>query len=750
MADTIKERLYPLPPLLASLEKLIELFPRQRVVTVCKPHSQIVVIDGETYKATGNTPRFSLEFDRSLDEGCWLYLEAALSRHSGNREARFIVEMGNGQFVETPVPANLRGTIREVIYLPAGFRKVYWSPMAEAGYFAQSELQLHRISGLEAWMRRTHRALTWTHAFRGDEMRSRGLATPLGRLRNLQAAYELTAWAQIRRYSSGTYADFLARNKQRLHPPRQEMIDKIAAFTSKPLFSLLVVADTGATGLSVTLESIHAQVYPEWEVFICGRPNELAGWTDRAYASEQVHVRAALPEQNFVDTWNEILGEVKGQWVMRLPAGVRLTEEALFFVAEALQKSKDTALIYADHDYMTEAGELANPCFKPDWNTDMFTATHYIQHPFWVNRQALERAGGWRAGYDGAEDYDLLLRITSKPDCCVLHLHRVLANLPESMAQDNARNHDSGKRALQSRFAGTGVKAEDGLSSGLYHVRYPLPTSCPLVSILVPTRDKLDILKTCIESVVSQTTYPNWEIVIIDNQSVEESTRNWLKKIQQDPRITVIQWNHPFNYSAINNVAATQAKGEVLVLLNNDIEIITKDWLEEMVRHAIRPEIGAVGVKLLYPNGLVQHAGVVLGIGGLAGHVHRYLGNEETGYCQRANLTQNYSAVTAACLAVKKSKYFEVGGLDEVHFKVAYNDVDFCIKLVQAGYRNIYTPHVSHYHYESLSRGRDDTAEKIRVFEYESEYLKKTYNELLMADQSYNQNLNRENEYFQF
>jgi GT2 family glycosyltransferase len=268
----------------------------------------------------------------------------------------------------------------------------------------------------------------------------------------------------------------------------------------------------------------------------------------------------------------------------------------------------------------------------------------------------------------------------------------------------------------------------------------------PLVSIIIPTRDKAGILKACVESIRHGTDYAAWEILIVDNGSIEPQTLAWFEEVQHDARIQVVSFAGPFNYSAINNFAVRHAKGEIIVLLNNDIEVITPDWLTEMVGHALRPEIGAVGAKLLYPNGMVQHAGVVLGIGGVAGHDHRYLGGTEPGYYFRAIATQNYSVVTAACLAVRKSVYEEIGGLDAVNLRVAFNDVDFCLKLLKAGYRNVFTPHALLYHHESLSRGHDDTPEKQEIFEYEFGYMKTFWGNI--ADSSYNPNLSLEFEDF--
>ncbi|MDD2469064.1 MAG: glycosyltransferase family 2 protein, partial [Desulfobulbus sp.] len=283
---------------------------------------------------------------------------------------------------------------------------------------------------------------------------------------------------------------------------------------------------------------------------------------------------------------------------------------------------------------------------------------------------------------------------------------------------------------------------------GLYHIRHPLPTPAPLVSIIIPSRDKKNILEGCIESIVHKTRYPNWEILIVDNQSTETTTLDYLEAVQQHPRIQVLRYDHPFNFSAINNFAVEQARGEVLALVNNDVEIITPEWLDEMVSHSLQPGIGAVGAKLLYENNTIQHAGVILGIGGVAGHAHKNLAQDAPGYRNRAMVAQNLSAVTGACLVVRKKLYQEVGGLNAADFAVAFNDIDFCLKLAAQGYRNVFTPHAVLYHHESISRGHDDTPEKQTIFNREFHAMKRIWGSTLQKDPAYNPNLSTDFEGF--
>ena len=357
--------------------------------------------------------------------------------------------------------------------------------------------------------------------------------------------------------------------------------------------------------------------------------------------------------------------------------------------------------------------------------------------------------GGFRSIFPQAEEYDLCLRFTrllSSKD--IVHIPKIACHLAKSNNPHTvAEKHRAEKNALMAYFSEKNIAVEEGTITGSFRTRYPLPSPPPMASIIIPSRDKRDVLQTCIESIVQKSTYPNWEIVIIDNQTTHPEALSYLQTLKLDSRFKIIPYDAPFNFAAMNNLAVKQAKGEVLVLLNNDTEIITVDWLEELISQAIRPEIGAVGAKLLYSNNTIQHAGVILGLGGVASHGFKYLQEEAPGYCNRALLTQNYSAVTGACLAVRKELFEQVGGLDE-KFAVAFNDVDFCLRLMDQGLRNIFTPWVKLYHHESLSRGHDDTPEKQAILIKELNRFTSLWGALLHQDPAYNPNLSLEHEGF--
>ncbi len=723
----VKNRLYPLTPFTKALEFLVECLPRQLVDVALEPDRDVLALTDGEYRANGERPSFAVRLQPPSLGGGWFYLEAALVRHTGDRDALFqgSRRATDGTLVEfeIPIPSNLRGSVREVIRIPAGVESLFWIPMRAPGYFAQSELLLHRVSGLEAWLRRAHRVLLSLWQQRHASLDAKEGLTVGGALRDLQDAYLRTARMQIRRYRGLDYAGFIAR----LETPSRDLDTarrQVAAAAHRPRFRLIVDLPSDAdpeqrdAARDSTLRSVRAQEYGDQDVVVgMGEPV------------------ATTP--------------AGGDFVLLLEAGDILAPHALLLLAQAILAHPAAVLLYPDHDSLDAEGRRSNPQFKPDWNPDLLPAYDYLGGVCCIAGDAWRDASGDAGSGPETSDaalrrYARVLRITRA--CAperIVHVPRVLVHRPtRAEVPPSAASEEAARRVVAEALAPQGAIVEPGLLPGTRRVRYPVPAPAPLVTIIVPTRDKLEILRACIESVCTRTDYPNFEICIIDNRSVEPETLAWLRDVAADPRIRVLRDDRDFNYSALNNRAVAQAAGSVVVLLNNDIEVIAPDWLTEMVSHALRPEIGAVGAKLLYPNGMVQHAGVVLGIGGVAGHVHRYLDGKDPGYMNRAMVTQNLSVVTAACLAVRKAVYEEVGGLDEENLHVAFNDVDFCIRLTRAGYRNLFTPHALLTHHESLSRGHDDTPHKKAIFEREFGYMKRRWGPF--RDPAYNPNLTLE------
>ena len=386
-----------------------------------------------------------------------------------------------------------------------------------------------------------------------------------------------------------------------------------------------------------------------------------------------------------------------------------------------------------------------DPFFKPDWNPDLFLSYNYLNHLTVIKTDLVREVGGFRKEYDGSQDYDLFLRIleTIKPER-IKHLPYILyhwrATSGSAAGSMTRQSWLAGKRALEAHFArlGQNVKVTTSPVGPVYRRVYELPTERPLVSIIVPTKDKTSLLKPCLESIFAKTTYPNYEVVIVDNNSVEKKTIRYFDELTElNSAVRILPFKNPFNYSAINNFAVSKARGSIIALLNNDVIVITPEWLDEMVSHAVRVDIGAVGAKLLYPDGSLQHGGVITGLGGCAGHAQKRLARDAPGYFYRAMAVHNVSAVTGACLVVERKIYEQVGGLDETHLAVAFNDVDLCLKIRRAGYRNLWTPFAEMFHYESASRGTEDTPAKMARHLQEVATMQRRWGLTLLKDPAY-------------
>lgn len=470
-----------------------------------------------------------------------------------------------------------------------------------------------------------------------------------------------------------------------------------------------------------------------------------------ADAAQRARTLASLNAQPY-SRWqaeDAVASPSDADWMLVLYPGVQLAQHALLTLVAGLNRQPDARLVYADEDLITADGIRTDPDFKPEWNPLLFYSTG------WLGSLYAVPAGLWRGCAEEASAelsyFHTLLRALEAVECRNIHrIARVLTHFAAAekpaLAPPVPVNAE-GASLLEAHFERRNAAAKVWAEAGCYRLRYQVAQP-PLVSIVIPTRNGLELMRQCVESLFTLTTYPNYEIIIVDNGSDDEQALAYFAELAQHPQVKVLRDDSPFNYSALNNMAVHEARGEVIVLMNNDIEVISPDWLDEMVSFVLQPEVGAVGAKLLYPNDTVQHAGVILGIRGVAGHGLKNLKRHEAGYQRRAVLVQNLSAVTAACLAVRKTVWNEVGGLNETDLKVAFNDVDFCIRLVQAGYRNVWTPHAQLYHHESVSRGTEDNPEKLARFAHEVRYMQTQWATVLFTDPAYNPGLTLDDEDF--
>lgn len=561
--------------------------------------------------------------------------------------------------------------------------------------------------------------------------------------------------------SEGNYGDWISLYDT-LDDQSVELIKKsIVEFQYMPLISIVMpVYNTPEITLRESLDSVLAQIYTNWELCIVddysNEPHVNLILEKYCNKSPKIHVRYRAVNGHISRASNDALKMAHGEFIALMDHDDLIASDALFHIVQALNKNPELDLLYSDEDKVNGSGKRYDPYFKPDWNPHLFLGQNYLNHLTAARKSLVVDVGGFREGLEGSQDWDLYMRLIEKIDPKrIFHIPHVLYHWRASKGSTALRTEeksyilDAQKRVLMDHFERIGKNVVlQKLESGYWYPSFPCPATLPLVSIIVPTKDKVDLLERCIQSIQTKTSYPNYEILVVDNLSEADRSIKYLQNLRKNNNVRVIEYTKPFNFSAINNFAVPQTNGTIMVLLNNDTEVITSNWLEQLVSYASLPDIGAVGTMLYYPDDTIQHAGVILGIGGVAGHA--YLGEPRgsNGQFGRLKLVQNLSAVTAACLAIEKRKFIEVGGFEQKELKIAFNDVDFCVKLLQKGYRNLWTPNVELYHYESASRGYEDTPEKKKRFESEVLYMLKKWKVVLNFDPAYNPNLSLQHSNF--
>lgn len=539
------------------------------------------------------------------------------------------------------------------------------------------------------------------------------------------------------------------------HQPSKMELDRqrLERFTAPVIFSIVVpLYRTKEEYLKELLDSVLAQTYPHWELCLAdgsGRENSLEAAVQRISGDEK-RIRYQLLEKNLgiAENTNAAIKMSTGDFVVLTDHDDLLAPNALYECAMALQQHKDVEVLYTDEDKVDTFGNTYfEPNFKPDFNPDYLRSLNYICHMFVVKRSLLEQTGLLRQEYDGAQDYDFILR------CCeqageIYHIPKVLyhwrchrdstASNPESKLYA----FEASRLALEAHYKRLGIPAtvENASHLGMYHTLYHWDRT-PLISIMIPNKDHVEDLKKCLDSIEEKSSYRNYEYIIIENNSTEEETFRYYEEIKKRPNVTVVNYRGAFNFSCINNFGEQYAKGEYLLLLNNDTEMMDGNCLQEMLNYCMREDVGIVGARLWYEDNTIQHAGVIVGLGGVAGHAFVGAKRHDAGYQKRILCAQNYSAVTAACLMVKRELYKEVGGLTE-EFAVAFNDIDFCLKVRALGKLVVYNPYAELHHFESKSRGYEDTPEKIRRFQSEIERFQNRWAEVLKnGDPYYSPNL---------
>jgi GT2 family glycosyltransferase len=452
---------------------------------------------------------------------------------------------------------------------------------------------------------------------------------------------------------------------------------------------------------------------------------------------------------------NDALRLATGDFVALLDHDDELASTALYFVALALNKNPDLQLVYSDEDKLDEQNRRFEPYFKSDWNPELFLAQNFISHLGVYRTDLVRRVGGFRVGFEGSQDYDLTLRcIEEIQPKQIEHLPWVLyhwrAGHQSTAASTAAKPYaqEAARRAVQEHLDRRGIAATVVPSLGVYlQAKYAHPRERPTVSIVITTRDQLSSLQKCLDGIFHKTAYQTYEVIVIDNDSSDHDTVEFLAGLRKRDGVRVERIEGGFNYSRLNNRGVELSRGSLIALLNNDVEVINDHWLSEMVSRVVQPDVGMVGARLWYPNGTIQHGGVILGADGIAAHAHVDLHRGEPGYFARAHLAQDVSGVTAACALVKREAYLQVGGFDE-NLAVTFNDVDFCLRLREAGYRILWTPYAELIHHESASRGFDNSAPKQVRFLAEVAYMKSKWGDILQRDPFYNPNLSLDENLF--
>lgn len=558
-------------------------------------------------------------------------------------------------------------------------------------------------------------------------------------------------YAKVFKVNLNDYTKFVKK-----HQPSQAEIDRQrqTKFEYEPVFSIIIpLYKTNKKFLAELLESLISQTYGRFEICLSDGSGDKTILKDilEQYKQKDSRIKYSQLDKaaQISENTNNALKLATGDYIVLCDHDDLVPEYALYECAKAINENRNIDILYSDEDKIDMEGKkYFEPHFKPDFNIDLLRSVNYICHLFVAKKTIVDKIGGFRSEFDGAQDYDFIFRCSEQAEC-IYHIPKVLyhwrAHIDSTAENPESKLYafDAGRRAIAAHLERIGIKGHvtDGAFYGIYRTHYDIIGE-PKISIVIPNKDHIEDLYKCMNSIITKSSYKNYEFVIVENNSTEKETFEFYEKIQKEyDNVKVLYWKDEFNYSAINNFGVKEADGEYILLLNNDTEIINDDCLSDMLSICQREEVGIVGARLYYPDDTIQHAGVVIGFGGIAGHTFIGQPRFEPGYFARAMCTQDYSAVTAACMMTKKSVFEEVGGLTE-EFKVAFNDIDYCMKVRKLGKLVVYDAFAELYHYESKSRGLEDTPEKVARFNSEIERFRDRWEDILeKGDPYYNPNL---------
>lgn len=684
------------------------------------------------------------------------WVEISYEIECNRTAAPFLFADAGGGFSEAHryrLPPTRNGKGKAILRMPNRVLGLRFDPVHFPGKFQVTSVRIREVSRIGLVLSALYRRLKEVVRDRNTRKRV------LGHLKEVILKRDGTAiWQGLAREATSplsTYEQWYKTYAELTESDANAIRRHIRTLTEKPLFSIIMPTyNTDPKLLEAAIGSVCAQLYENWELCIAddASSSEETRKTLKRLAAGDERIKVVFRERNghISAASNSALERATGDFIALLDHDDELTPHALYMVAAELNEHPEADLLYSDEDKIDENGNYYHAYFKTDWAPDMFLGQNLINHLGVYRRSLVEKVGGFRLGFEGSQDYDLALRVIEQTTPGkIRHIPHILYHWraiegSTALAEDEKTyTGDAAIRAIQDHLDRSGIKGTVVQGRDVYSQRviYDLPEELPKVSLIIPTRNRVELLRDAVEGIRSKNDYPNWEIIVVDNGSDEDETLDYFRAIEKDERIRVHRDDGEFNYSRLNNDAARLATGEIIGLINNDIEPINEDWLSEMVRQVIQPGVGAVGAKLYYDNDTLQHGGVIVGLGGVAGHFDKRLDRESRGYFGRAMLVQNFSAVTAACLLVPRAIFEEVGGLDEQKLAVAFNDVDFCLKIRHAGYRIVWTPYAELYHYESVSRGDDEAPEKKARFNREAEVMRERWGTDCEHDPFYNPNL---------
>ncbi len=729
---------------LASARELYTQAFRREIARTLTPRARLIIEDGD-YVATESRPQFAIVCPSLPLSPGWYEVNLAFTRSSVSPMPVLYADHGRRWQDFTAHYLEVSGdAARSLIFFPKPVFDLRLEPVDRQGRFLISAFSMRRQTVSDAL-----RQAKAKHPERAASLQTLELAGG-----KQQMSERL---AEILRYSGpDAYQRWIAHRGSKpdaAHLARSQSGD----VKEKPRFAFVAdAADRADTDWGATLETLSAQTNTNWSLEICVAGQVPADLRKRLKDAERFEARLRCHERDFMDVVAAVCADGVTDFLIFLRPGTWLTPTALESFADALLANPDAAIVYADEDAMDEHGRRHTPLFKPDWDPDYFASYRYLGDFVALAaahcRHLLNEVRHQRSDL---MFFELLVLVANEVDVAsVLHIPEILshrkAELEDDLGSTALLTFSPGELAVVERqlcSAHPGTQVRHG-TAGAARTIWPILTPEPLVSLIIPTRDRVDVLRECIDSILAMTDYPRFEILVVDNDSCEAETLEYLGSICDGQRIHWLKVPGEFNFSLLNNRAAEYASGEVLGLVNNDIVAIEPGWLREMVSHAVRPDVGAVGAKLLYRSGHIQHAGIVCGIGEVAAHPHKFYHDGDDGYMGRLSCVQTFSAVTGACLVVERSKYQTVCGLDESNLKVAFNDVDFCLKLDARGYRNVFTPYARLLHLEGVSRGFDTSPEKAARYAQEAEFMRRKWADRMTCDPYYNPNLTHEREDF--